>query len=82
MKSLHFPVKGVGGLSLMFSEAFVVVTDVLAIVSFWCQGFDFGVSSIVESRSRGIGLSECCGVKVSECAVKILARLLVSLHFC
>jgi hypothetical protein len=48
------------------------------------------VSGVVESRSRGIGLSECqvfvvseyCGVKVSGCAVKILARSLVSQHFC
>jgi hypothetical protein len=90
MKSLRFPVKGVSGLSLIFSEAFGVVVVVSAMVSSWCQGFDFSVSSIVESRSRGIGLSECQGfvvseyrgVKVSECAVKILAHSLVSQHFC
>jgi hypothetical protein len=64
MKSLHFPVKGVGGLSLIFSEAFVVIVVVSAMVSSWCQSFDFGVSSIVESRSQGIGLSECQGVGV------------------
>jgi hypothetical protein len=48
------------------------------------------VSSIIESKSQGIGLSECQsfvvsvyrGVKVSECAVKILACSLVSQHFC
>jgi hypothetical protein len=48
------------------------------------------VSGVVESRSRGIGLLECQGfvvskyrgVKVSECAVKILVRSLVSQHFC
>jgi hypothetical protein len=47
MKLLRFPIKGVGGLSLILSEAFVVV--VVAIVSaislswyrrFVCQDFD------------------------------------------
>jgi hypothetical protein len=93
MKSLRFPVKGVGGLSLMFSEAFgvvIVVAMVSAIVSsigIVYRGvrvlvLGVEVSSIVGSKSRGIGLSEFRGVKVLGCAVKIQACLLVSLHFC
>jgi hypothetical protein len=85
MNLLHFPVKGVGGFSLMFLEAFVVVVVavVLGIVSFlyrcrycWCQSFSLGVevSSIVESKYRGI--------RISRCAVRIQARSLVSSHFC
>jgi hypothetical protein len=55
MKSLCFPVKGFGGLSLTFSEAFgviVVVAMVSAIVSS-CYRYRFHVvvSSIVESKS-------------------------------
>jgi hypothetical protein len=103
MKSVCFPVKGVGGLSLIFSRVFMAVDffghdigigfvicfKVSVSVSFLGAEVS-GVSSIVESRSRGTGLSECQsfvvsvyrGVKVSECAVKILVRLLVSQHFC
>jgi hypothetical protein len=71
----------------MVSEAFIVivVAMVSAMVSslyrcqyhlLWCQSFSLGVevSSIVESKYRGI--------KVSRCAVKIWARSLVSSHFC
>jgi hypothetical protein len=51
-----------------------------------CQGIkccqSIVVSSIVESKSRGIGLSGFRGIKVSGCAVKIRARSLLSLHFC
>jgi hypothetical protein len=94
MKSLRFPVKGFGGLSLMFSEALVVVPMVLiilvvsAMVSSWYQVFSFGVGISFVSHCQGIRLSQssevsvCRGVKVSECAVKILAHSLVSLHFC
>jgi hypothetical protein len=77
MNLLRFFVKGVGGFSLMVSEAFIVV--VVATVSgmvyslyrcryrlSWCQSFGLSVevSSIVESKYRG--------VKVSRCAVRIL----------
>jgi hypothetical protein len=84
MKSLRFPVKGVSGLSLIFSEALVVmVADVSAMVSisvssfvvvskflcwYWlCQSFVSrcrGIRCVVESKSRGIGLSWCQGVGV------------------
>jgi hypothetical protein len=49
-----------------------------------CQGIGFSVkvSSIIESKSRGIGWSRFCSIKVLGCTVKIRARLLVSLHFC
>jgi hypothetical protein len=68
MKSLRFPVKGVGGLSLTFSEAFgvvIVVTMVSAIVSslywcrycLWCQGF--------VSRCRGIKYRQSQSLKIS-----------------
>jgi hypothetical protein len=89
MKSLRFPVKGFGGLSLTFSEAFgVVVATVSGIVSFGISVVNrsvsvlFSVSRNQVSLSQGLRVSVYRGVKVSECAVKILARLLVSLHFC
>jgi hypothetical protein len=61
MKLLCFPVKGFGGLSLTFSEAFgVVVATVSGIVSFGigvvcllgCQSFVLGVekSGVIKSR--------------------------------
>jgi hypothetical protein len=68
MKSLHLLVKGVGGLSLTFSEAFgvvIVVAMVSAIVSslyrcryhLWCQGF--------VSQCRGIKYRQSQSLKVS-----------------
>jgi hypothetical protein len=101
MKSLRFPVKGVGGFNLTVSEVFgVMVVIVSGIVSscYRCryrlyQGFisqyqgigccqSIEVSSIIESKFRGIGWSGFRGIKVSGCAVKILVRSLVSSHFC
>jgi hypothetical protein len=89
MKSLCFSVKGFSGLSLIFSEAFsVVVATVSGIVSFGIgvtyQSVRvlFLVSRNQVSSSQGLEVSVYRGVKVSECAVEILAHSLVSLHFC
>jgi hypothetical protein len=81
MKSVRFPVKSVGGLSLIFSRVFVAVdflAMILVSVSSFYRGFKFflyqyrlsvvkvsSVSSIVESKSQGIGLSECQSFVVS-----------------
>jgi hypothetical protein len=65
-------------------------------VSLWLQWFwpwfllvvGVEVSDVVKvsrcqvSSSQSFVVSVCRGVKVSECAVKILARSLVSSHFC
>jgi hypothetical protein len=65
MKLLRFPVKGFGGLSLMFSEALVIVVPMVLIISVvstmvssWYQSFSFGV---------GIGWLRFCSIKVSGC---------------
>jgi hypothetical protein len=68
MKSLRFPVKGVGGLSLTFSEAFgvvIVVAMVLATVSslywcwycLWCQSFVSWCQGIKYHQSQGFEVS-------------------------
>jgi hypothetical protein len=82
MKSLHFPVKGFGGLSLTFSEAFsVVVAMVSGMVSFaigvvyWSVSVLFLVSRNQVSLSQGLEVSVYRGVKVLECTVRILAYI-------
>jgi hypothetical protein len=65
IKSLRFPVKGVGGFNLTFSEVFVVVVSVFSAIVIChlsrCQSFIFGVkvSGVVESRFRGVRVSGC-----------------------
>jgi hypothetical protein len=91
-KSDCFPVKGVGGLSLIFSEAIVVATVFSAIVSgvgFVYHGVKVSVSVSMYQVSLSqslevlvVRVSEFRGIKVSGCAVEIQAWSLVSLHFC
>jgi hypothetical protein len=77
MKSLRFPVKGVGEFNLILSDIGVVVAIVSsAIVLF------IGVSKYRVSLGQGFEVSVYRGIKVSECAVEILARSLVRQHFC
>jgi hypothetical protein len=87
---VRFPVKGVGGLSLIFSRVFVAV-DFLAIVLFVGFVVCFKVSVLVlslgievssVSSNQGFVVSEYHGIRVSGCAVEILARSLVRQHFC
>jgi hypothetical protein len=79
IKSLRFPVKGVGGFNLIFSEIVVIVATVfLAIVPVVSDvEVSVSVSKYQVSLSQGFVV-----VKVLGCAVEIQVRLLVSLHFC
>jgi hypothetical protein len=72
MKSLRFPVKGVGGLSLMFSEAFVIVAvdcsamvSVFVVVSRFLCRYRFSVSRCQVSSSQSLEVSVYQSVKVS-----------------
>jgi hypothetical protein len=77
MKSLHFPVKGVGGLSLIFSEVVIVImfAMVSAIVFLcryrlsWCQSFGpwcrgIKYCQVKVSRYRFVRVSWCQGIGV------------------
>jgi hypothetical protein len=86
MNSFCFPVNGVGGFSLIFSEALVIVVAMVSAIVFPCivvvKVLSVGVSGIRVSCQSIVVVSRYRGVRVSQCTVKIRVRLLVSLNFC